>query len=404
MDSSYAIKRIKEIQRLYSFTPAIQEALDLAIYALMLRDKYVKAVERMIEGAKEINKCLEEATKKSDEKHQLSEETSTNEGIAESATTTHGRLIDADALALELESVLLTGFIKDETLLYEIEDKVLGEVRNAPTIIPPVPQKQVTNKLINPCNSLLKPDSDECKEQKSKLEETPTNSKTESVDGDLFNKSFWRMGMHDSNVRPCTMADTSTNAGVAENATTTDCISRADLLGKMKSLCPKPDKDCGYCHKACDIEDCIDFVVDAPSVTPTEQNEEDILKFYYVESLDEYWVGQRRGTRYYGKWTGNCFTFTHSRYLPWGEHVVAPDTIWKEHIYPSEPKEIPFNEWLQGFLKKECPPVEPKRPKGEWKYGNGNGECPFCGHERQDGWDNFCGFCGADMRGNNDEK
>lgn len=50
-----------------------------------------------------------------------------------------------------------------------------------------------------------------------------------------------------------------------------DCISRADLLGKMKSLCPKPDKDCGYCHKACDIEDCIDFVVDAPSVTPTER-------------------------------------------------------------------------------------------------------------------------------------
>lgn len=37
-------------------------------------------------------------------------------------------------------------------------------------------------------------------------------------------------------------------------------------------------------------------------------------------------------------------------------------------------------------------------PKGEWKYGNGNGECPFCGRERQLGWDNYCGYCGARMR------
>lgn len=36
--------------------------------------------------------------------------------------------------------------------------------------LPPVSQKQVTSKLKNPCNSLLKPDSDECKEQKSKLD------------------------------------------------------------------------------------------------------------------------------------------------------------------------------------------------------------------------------------------
>ena len=53
------------------------EALDLAIEALMLRDKYVKALERMIEGAKEINKFLDEAAEKSDEKLQLSGETST---------------------------------------------------------------------------------------------------------------------------------------------------------------------------------------------------------------------------------------------------------------------------------------------------------------------------------------
>ena len=51
--------------------------------------------------------------------------------------------------------------------------------------------------------------------------ETPTISEKESVEGDLFNKSLWRMGMHDTNVRPCTMADTSTD---------TDLISRQAVI------------------------------------------------------------------------------------------------------------------------------------------------------------------------------
>lgn len=153
-----------------------------------------------------------------------------------------------------------------------------------------------------------------------------------------------------------------------------------------------------------DADELIVELETLPSVTPTEQNEEDILKFYYVESLDEYWIGQRCGTRYYGKWTGNCFTFTHSRYLPWGEHVVAPDTLWKEHTYPSEPKEIPFNEWLQGFLKKECPPVEPQRPKGEWnRLSHDTFHCILCGRTFivMQGGDamNYCPNCSADMKG-----
>lgn len=83
-------------------------------------------------------------------------------------------------------------------------------------------------------------------------------------------------------------------------------------------------------------------------------NEEDVLKFYYCESRDEYYVGRRCDTMYYATVSPDTFvkTFCMSRYLPWGEHVVAPNTLWKEHTYPSEPREIAFSEWLQGWVEK----------------------------------------------------
>ena len=39
-----------------------------------------------------------------------------------------------------------------------------------------------------------------------------------------------------------------------------------------------------------------------------------------------------------------------------------------------------------------------ERPQGEWKVTHNNlFECPFC-HRLFDIGDNYCGFCGADMR------
>lgn len=82
--------------------------------------------------------------------------------------------------------------------------------------------------------------------------------------------------------------------------------------------------------------------------------EENVLKFYYYESRDQYLVGQRHDSFYYGYITPfGDLTFYMSRYLPWGEHVVAPTTSWKEHTYPSEPVEIPFTEWLTGVMKQQ---------------------------------------------------
>jgi len=78
----------------------------------------------------------------------------------------------------------------------------------------------------------------------------------------------------------------------------------------------------------------------------------DDIKFYYVESLDDYWLGKRIDNCYYAKWHDTCFVWETSQNLPWGETVENPDTVWKEYTYPSEPKEIPLDQWFRGFLRK----------------------------------------------------
>lgn len=82
------------------------------------------------------------------------------------------------------------------------------------------------------------------------------------------------------------------------------------------------------------------------------QKEENVLKFYYCESEDDYYIGKRVQNMYYAKYGPGGFTWIMSRYLPWGKHVTAPETAWKEYTYPTEPKEIPFMEWLEGFIRK----------------------------------------------------
>ena len=88
----------------------------------------------------------------------------------------------------------------------------------------------------------------------------------------------------------------------------------------------------------------------------TRVKEEDVLKFYYCESRDKYYVGKRLDTMYYAEVmvypNGEvCLSYQMSRYLPWGEHIIDKNSAWKEYTYPSEPKEIQFEEWLGGFLK-----------------------------------------------------
>lgn len=91
------------------------------------------------------------------------------------------------------------------------------------------------------------------------------------------------------------------------------------------------------------------------------KNEEDILKFYYCESEDDYYLGQRVQNMYYAKYGPGGFTWFMSRYLPWGTDG-----------YPSEPKEIPFMEWIEGFISKHMNdgwiPVDERMPEEYGEY------------------------------------
>ena len=155
--------------------------------------------------------------------------------------------------------------------------------------------------------------------------------------------------------------------------------------------------------------------------------EEDALKFYYCESEDDYYIGKRAGNFYYARYGETGFEWFMSRYLPWGKHVIAPNTLWKEYIYPSEPKEIPFFEWLQGFIKRYCGGTvedcreavekqKPKKPKEILRHRGGfemhhcpncdthyqtdnrytikDNYCPVCGKLLDSAFRNYCGNCG----------
>lgn len=82
-------------------------------------------------------------------------------------------------------------------------------------------------------------------------------------------------------------------------------------------------------------------------------DDENQIKFYYCESEGSYLIGKQVGNFYYARWHENLgFVFEMSKYLPWGKHIVDPDTLWKEHTYPSKPVEVDFYTWIKGFVKK----------------------------------------------------
>ena len=140
------------------------------------------------------------------------------------------------------------------------------------------------------------------------------------------------------------------------------------------------------------------------------EKEEDILKFYYCDSEDSYLVGLRTGNFYYAHYIDGRWVFDMSRHLPWGEHVVDDTSAWKEHTYPSEPKEINFSEWLNGFIKKECggtpdecrAAVEKQKERKPIKYDKmalWDYACPKCGDPliKTNYEYKYCDMCGQKL-------
>ena len=165
-------------------------------------------------------------------------------------------------------------------------------------------------------------------------------------------------------------------------------------------------------YKVCKTQllDCIHAIKEIPAADVVQ--EENILKFYYVRSIDEYWIGRRLDTLYYARYEAENqqWVWAYSRYLPWGEHVVSPTSLWKEHTYPSEPEEISFTDWLKGFSQKYVAADVRPVVRGEWilcdfvQLSSFSDEepapvykCSNCGEE-EIGTPNFCHNCGADMR------
>ena len=79
------------------------------------------------------------------------------------------------------------------------------------------------------------------------------------------------------------------------------------------------------------------------------KGEEESYKFYYCESNGKYYVGKRLDRLYYAEIMSYpngtvCLDYQMSRFLPWREH-------FKGYMYSSEPKEIPFEKWMEWFIK-----------------------------------------------------
>lgn len=187
-----------------------------------------------------------------------------------------------------------------------------------------------------------------------------TESEDERDFARLFNKSFWRMGMHDSNVRPRTMADTSTNEGDAESATTTDCISRRDAL---KPFCITsdgtriPEVDCDNFPVEFSVKDIKRHLLSLPPVTPTVS-----------------------------------------------EDFISREQVRAKLDYISYAEKDPIS--IAKRIVENAPSVTPTERTGEWIFNPKDAidlmftkpKCNKCGFESADGG-NFCPNCGAKMKG-----
>ena len=235
MDRVDAVRRIKVIQKLYVFTPTINGALDLAIEALK-GDLHCPKCGTIVRDGRQYHDLVYRGEA---EKHQLSGETST---ISEE-TSTNSNKNSKDNLSFS---------------------------------------KSV--KLINPCNSLLKPDSDERKEQKSKLDCISRADAIAYIDritnsGLGRNKSLdyirkYISALPSVNQKQITgkleNAETATSEG--EESTMDQPKSKLDLISRAKAIAAV--RSATVWRRSLGRGDILDILYSTPPVTPTERTGE----------------------------------------------------------------------------------------------------------------------------------
>ena len=88
-----------------------------------------------------------------------------------------------------------------------------------------------------------------------------------------------------------------------------------------------------------------------------------------------------------------------------GQYIRREEIIHDEVCKGIECQDCPFAEGpecrLRRYILHTAPSADVVEVRhGEWVVkANGNNECSICGREKQNGWVNFCGFCGAKMGG-----
>ncbi len=117
------------------------------------------------------------------------------------------------------------------TLDYDSGLKVIEHLKKMPSELPSAEAEQVTGKLKNPCDSLLKSDSDECKEQKSKLDLISREDAIEAVH-EYYQKRFTEDSKWDADAKMFVLEDKTIAKDNMEICNIINAIPSADVVSR----------------------------------------------------------------------------------------------------------------------------------------------------------------------------
>lgn len=174
--------------------------------------------------------------------------------------------------------------------------------------------------------------------------------------------------------------------------------------------------DCLACRVACDKESYM--AIGRPPKCPLTEASDIISKAEAIEAvcgvvINEFDVSPTWGYEVAEK---ALSALPSAEAVSMEEHVKELNDLasaWKNKFINAEKRTEEIYDETMAKVANECKECKERlrnlRPsaeavQGEWIIReNGNKECSLCGHERQDGWDYFCGYCGAKMKGGDSE-